>query len=368
MVHSPVTVPRSDVGSLPAIIGAGAQTSVGLDLPMTASCVRCGMNRFALSEYLRDEETGEPMALALLKSLPEDVFAFERMKTLAVAAAQEALAPWRDIMSDYSSSDSAIPIVLSVPHERPGFPKGSGRKLFVEITRELPVRADGPRCGIFDTGHEGGLAALGYAVHLIQNESALACLVGGVESFKEIETLHWFEAMGRIKKENQPHGFLPGEGAGFILVCSPELAKRGQVRALAEVVAWGRAVEPHPWYSAEPTIGTGLTQALQQVFAGQSPEEVQAEITYCDLNGECWRADEWGYAYLRTGKYHSEPLDMVHPADCWGDIGAASGTLLVGLACHQFFRAHHVKSTALIWTASDTRPLRAACLLRKTPE
>lgn len=350
------------------IIGAGAQTSIGFNLPMTAACVRCGMNRFALSEYLRDRECGEPISLALLKALPEELFAFDRMKVLAIAAAKEALAPWLKILSSRQGANYKIPVIISVPPVRPGFHEGEGKRLIQEIIKELPIKPDEPRCGMLDTGHEGGLAALGYAVDLLRNDAIPACLIGGVDCYKDIDTLHWIESLGRLKKADQPHGFLPGEGSGFILVCSKKIATYYQLKGFCEIMQIGRAIEPKPWYLNNPTIGEGLTKALQQVLKLEGSKGYKADVTYSDLNGESWRADEWGYAYLRTAKYHGEPLDIKHPADCWGDVGAASGTLLVGVACDEFSRHRHAKKTALIWSASDTRTWRSACLLHKIQE
>jgi len=129
------------------------------------------------------------------------------------------------------------------------------------------------------------------------------------------------------------------------------------------VVACSAAVEPQPWYSDRPTLGDGLTRALHALFEAEALEGSRADVTYCDLNGESWRVDEWVYAYLRTGKRHGEPLDLRHPAACWGDVGAASGTLLAGLAAFEIARQNSTQ-TMLVWTASDTGPYRTACVLR----
>src|SRR5262249_57656869 len=141
-------------------------------------------------------------------------------------------------------------------------------------------------------------------------------------------------------------------------------ARRHGLPALADVAAVGRGLEPRPWYRRTATQAAGLTQAFWQALDAREAEGEGAAFTYGDLNGEPWRADEWAFAYLRTGKRHGEPLDLRHPADCWGDVGAASGPLLVGLAVRELRRGRPGKDTALVWTASDIRPNRAACLLR----
>jgi 3-oxoacyl-[acyl-carrier-protein] synthase-1 len=128
---------------------------------------------------------------------------------------------------------------------------------------------------------------------------------------------------------------------------------------MAMLEATATAEEPLPWNSGRPTIGMGLTEALRAVF---DVKGIPVEV-YCDLNGESWRADEWSYAYLRTARHFVEPLAITHPADCWGDVGAASGPMLVALAIEQMINHRSASSRALVWTASDTLPLRAACTL-----
>ena len=46
---------------------------------------------------------------------------------------------------------------------------------------------------------------------------------------------------------------------------------------------------------------------------------------YCDMNGEPYRADEYGFACLSYQGVSSSPAsDFIAPADCWGDVSAAS--------------------------------------------
>lgn len=56
------------------------------------------------------------------------------------------------------------------------------------------------------------------------------------------------------------------------------------------------------------------------------------DATLCDQNGEAYRADEFGFMLARTSEGFVNPADFEAPADCWGDVGAASGPLFVVLA------------------------------------
>jgi 3-oxoacyl-[acyl-carrier-protein] synthase-1 len=285
---------------------------------------------------------------------------YERMKSMALAAAREALQPWWP-----HNEDKELGVLLAVPSARPGMEEGTGKKLIQEIIAELPVTPDKPRCGLMMTGHEGGITALHHAIETIRTAAVEAILVGGVECYQNIDTLHWLESQSRLKVEDESNGFIPGEGSGFVLLCSESAARRYHLPVFAEIRCTGRGVEPRPWFSEKATIGEGLTEAFQSMFGDQHCPEEKVGVTYCDLNGESWRADEWGYAYVRTGERHGSPIDLRHPAASWGDVGAASGPLLVGLASFELNRYRDAPNLALVWTASDMQPFRSACLLQR---
>jgi 3-oxoacyl-[acyl-carrier-protein] synthase-1 len=347
------------------IIGIGGQTSIGLSIPSINAAVRGDINCFFRSGYLLSAVNGGRLIVAALDTLPKHLSLATRMKTMALEAANQALAP---VSADSSHLPSGLPVVLSVPPPRPGFDGDSDINLTREIMESLPVGIDKKRCVMINTGHAGGIAALTYATKLVRDEKTPVCLVGGVESYIDIDTLHWLEALGRLKGEEFSNGFIPGEGAAFLLVCSREYAARFEIPQLSGIVGASQTIEPKPWYSGEATIGKGLTDALHGVFDLPTFNGRKAEVTYCDLNGESWRVDEWMFAYTRTGKSHGEPLNIRHPADCWGDVGAASGALLAALATHEFTHGHGNNGTALVFCASDTRPFRAACLLERSGE
>ena len=77
-------------------------------------------------------------------------------------------------------------------------------------------------------------------------------------------------------------------------------------------------------------IGEGLTRAVRNVFQAL-PREIRIDYTICDQNGEAYRADEFGFMLARMSEYFIDPSDFMAPADCCGDVGAASGPLFINL-------------------------------------
>lgn len=75
-------------------------------------------------------------------------------------------------------------------------------------------------------------------------------------------------------------------------------------------------------------LGEGLSDLFRTMRA-QMLENTQADHLICDMNGEPYRADEFGFAVIRAGELFKSPSDFSTPATCWGDVGAATGPLLL---------------------------------------
>jgi 3-oxoacyl-[acyl-carrier-protein] synthase-1 len=89
-----------------------------------------------------------------------------------------------------------------------------------------------------------------------------------------------------------------------------------------------------------------------------------ADVVLCDLNGESYRATEWSYAMARTFRDGQAVPPLVHPADCLGDVGAATGGVLLALAAAAMKKGLAPWKTALVWCSSDNGE-RAACAVNR---
>lgn len=345
------------------IVGLGLRTPIGLDTRMNAGAQAAGLKRFREVATMRDCHYGDAVVMSLFDALPNRDFADARMRALALAAGTEALQ--LDDKGNTWLAKARVPVCLALPRPRPGFSEQNARRLIDDIITHLPVTVDADRCLALMTGAEGVPALLSYAADYLLQEGVPAVLVGGVESYKNIDTIQWLDMTERLKRKGRPYGLIPGEGAGFLLLCRATTAARLALSPFAQLDGTGRAGEPHPWYSGEASRGQGLTEAFHQAFADRDPQLAAIHTVWSDLNGESWRAEEWSLAYLRSTPYQPEPLNHIHPADCWGDLGAASGAALAVLAAYHLPRETNPRAGALVWTASGELPNRATCILRR---
>jgi 3-oxoacyl-[acyl-carrier-protein] synthase-1 len=213
-------------------------------------------------------------------------------------------------------------------------------------------------------GRAAGLAAVLLASTAIENGQISGAIVGGVDSL--VRPSVWARlAQEEVLKdlETNPQGILPGEAAGF-LVLERDTRRNPPLSILA---AAGADHEPTAG-TDDPNQGEGLTQALWAVRSMAGVTE--SPLAICDLNGDRYRALEWGLAMTRalSGLAHRPDVpgsgDFWHPADCTGDTGAASGILGSIWAMDAMAKEYGGGDQVLVWGASEG-PLRAAVVLAR---
>ena len=163
-----------------------------------------------------------------------------------------------------------------------------------------------------------------------------------------------------MKSATHLDGFVPGEGAGFVLLADPGAAAAAGLKPLAGVSAAATGFESGHWYSPEPYLGDGLALTVAKL-AQSGTARVPFEEVYSSMNGESHWAKEWGVAGIRNKAALGQGYRIHHPADSYGDVGAASGVLMIGLAALGI-RDGYRRGPCLIYGSSD-RGQRAAVAL-----
>jgi hypothetical protein len=81
------------------------------------------------------------------------------------------------------------------------------------------------------------------------------------------------------------------------------------------------------------------------------------------LNGETARAREWSIVATRLGIELGDASTLEHPAIATGDLGAATGPVLLSYAAHALARNKQAGQQVWVYASSDD-PLRAGASLR----
>lgn len=341
------------------IVGCGAVTALGHSAPMTAASVRANLSRCKEIAYV--DKTGQPIKLSRVEIEEDSCRGIDRLTALAVPAAMETVsAPLQQKFAKEALEGAAI--CVGTASQRPGARPDAGQAVTARVAEELSICGSLRKQHAVAAGHASALIALQQAHAWIVAGAEEFVLVGGVDSYYDADTLDWLDDNKRLHSEANADGFVPGEGSAFCLLTSLGIAARYNMTPLAVVAAPCSTVEPNPMTSDGICLGEGLTSALRRTLNAALAGGGKADWILCDMNGESFRGTEWVYAYLRTGKHFVDPLEIWHPADCYGDVGAASGTVLIILAIEAWARNYARGNRALLWTSSDGSE-RAAVLL-----
>jgi 3-oxoacyl-[acyl-carrier-protein] synthase-1 len=347
------------------IAGAGVVTPIGLTLAETSASARARVAR--LREIDWHDRRFEPFIVGTVPDdgLPPLDEALEgeaiqyreaRMLRLAHAALEQAL-------QGLGPEAGPLPLLLGLPEHHTTQPI-DGKRFLERLTLQSKAALNLKASVAAARGRAAGVLALKRATQLIENAEFTYVLVGGVDSLVDLYVLGTLDLQGRIRGETVSDGFSPGEGAAFLLVTTQEQAQGANLPILARIAGAASASEPGHIYSDEDYLGEGLASAFTQLL-NATPPSGPIECIFASFNGERYWARELGTAQLRNSKCFAQELQMEHPAECFGDLGAAFGPTLVALAAHGI-DAGFRRAPCLTYASSDYGD-RAAVLLEKAP-
>ncbi len=339
------------------IVGVGATTAVGLNGAATAAAVRAGIDGFEEHPNMINQE-GDPYVLAMVLSVEASLTGIDRYIAMVEPAINDALEP----LQGFGQQQCELMAVVALPEKRPGLLEHLDNKIKSHILAQSTKHLVFSGIRTAYKGHALGLMALDAAGKLLAASECEFCLVGGVDSYIDPDTLDWIEENELLHTPSNAWGFIPGEAAAFCLLCSASTAYKYKLPVRAQVVSVSSALEKNRIKTETICIGEGLTQAVRGVVSGLPPN-VKIDYTICDQNGEAYRADEYGFMLCRLAEYFSDPSDYLAPADCWGDVGAASGVLYLSLLISAAERGYSKGPYTLLWCSSEGGE-RSAALIR----
>jgi 3-oxoacyl-[acyl-carrier-protein] synthase-1 len=218
----------------------------------------------------------------------------------------------------------------------------------------------------YSDGHAAAARAFGDALADLRAGVVARAIVCGVDSLIEPTTLRYFLSKRRVKTADHIDGFVPGEAAAALLLEPAAQASARGAQVLAVVEAASTASEPVTIWGDDPPPATGLSEAIRGALAQLTGARAPAQLIVCDLNGETYRAKEFGNAAARALSAIPTQWSLWHPADCIGDTGAAAFAVSACVAARALAKGYAKSERALILGSSDDG-LRGAVSLRRVP-
>jgi 3-oxoacyl-[acyl-carrier-protein] synthase-1 len=225
------------------------------------------------------------------------------------------------------------------------------------LSQASAVQIDMDASAVVPRGRAAALRALESALESLDSDPATPVVVGGVDTFLDLKLLADLDAEGRLLGPHVMDGFIPGEGAAFFVLHSPTDLPSVRTAALEGVAS---VKDPGFRHGTSPAKGEGLADAIDMLRT-QSEDSAPIATTFAGFNGENFDAKLWGVAQMRHNDFFSPQLLIEHPADKYGDAGAATGALLTVMAATALSKRQR-PGPALIWAASDSE-MRACALL-----
>jgi len=325
-----------------SIVASGLVTAVGFNAAATLAALRAGVSGVR-ETHLVDRQSGDPLQGGKV-DLPHWWEGLDKVVDLAAPAIDECL------QAALPEEAQNIPLLVGVAApDRPGRWKALDTQLLEKIEMKLDLERH-PDSLTIAKGQTSGIYAMAAAYDILRKRKARYCIIAGVDSYLQQDTVDAYASERRIMTEGNSNGFFPGEAGAAVLVTlgdwrhGPQLHVRGV----------GFAHEPAPIISGEPFRGEGLTKAVRVALkdAGLTLEDLAWRLT--DITGEHYKFKEASFAAGRLASGNREDIfDLWHPIEYLGEIGAAMVPVLLAWALHAGQKGYAPGARALCHVGHD---------------
>ena len=347
------------------LAATGMITPVGDSPETTAASIKAGISAYRTSDYENRQD-----GFITMTGIPEEIFTnfeleidqgseccerYDRIIKMAILAASQ-------VFQRHPVSES-VPLVLSFAESLPGTPNISPKVILDNLINHAELPIDREQVRTVHTGRAAVLQSLDLAQRFLYDLEHDYVLVGASDSYWDDSTLACLDEAERALALGVKNGFAPGEGACFFLLTRHLEKAHVQDDHIIALNPTGVAQEPGHLNSEKAYRGEGLHQAFLQALQGYEGEGIHS--VYSSMNGEHYWAKEYGVAMTRNESCFHQDVQHHHPADSYGDLGAATGAALIALAAEDL-RKINGPATHLVYASSDNA-WRAALLLEKIP-
>ncbi|AKQ63615.1 hypothetical protein A176_000527 [Myxococcus hansupus] len=357
--------PRPHAGRL-AITGLGMVSALGDNVIASCAASRAGMSRISSLEEVQvwDPVSRKPES-ARGAAIPWLTDGFSGNGRLA-ALSTEALLDLRS--HTYQHPNTLCAFHLCAPggyylHQmdaREGNPPSRHEERIVRYQQRLipavlrAAELQAVKAQPLWFGETGFLLALQAAHRQLDAGEVDSCIIGGVDSLVEPRLVEALDQLRLLKTPGNPVGMLPGEAAAFMQVERWDAAVRRGARVLATLEAPSVDTEPFHRMSRTPAMGEALVRCIRRTMAPLGGPRKQALRVIAALNGDSYRATDWGHALVTLRAQDDLPeAPAWYPAASFGETGAATGLLGICMAVRGLERGYLPETGVLLWVSGD---------------
>jgi len=335
-------------------------TPIGGTAETTAAAAKAGISAYQISDYKTRSCKQITMATvpdAALPKICDDLNTSEALSEQMGRMLMMAHAALSQTMESYPA-DAPLPLILCGPSVDTDLQVPFSHQFFDLLMTQTGIKLDRPNCRLISMGRAGVMTGIDVAMkYLALGHDYI--LVGGVDSYRNYDLLLKLSEQDRLRAEGVKDGFAPGEAACFLLLTGKAALAKSFNGAHLALSTPGLAQEAGHMSSPTPYTGDGLADAFRSAIKNHGAQRISC--VYSSMNGENFWAKEFGVAMLRNQHSMEDGVKHEHPMDAFGDLGAASGAVLVTLAGLSLVQEGKPRAS-LVYCSSDGAQRGAVCI------
>ena len=323
----------------------------GMNQACAAFCAGIKLPQKSITFELHDSDEEQAQPLSIM-GLPKSAFAYTGVARFSLNLAEAIL----DASAKFNF-DKKIPFVLMLPDPNDRGLEGEwqseeliearvnlfGKQIMAAVGYILGAEMPELDCHFCHADHTGIAKALNFYQYKHLNSDWNTCLIGAVDSLLNNDTLEFLLNEDKFKCEDTPTGFVPAESAGVFVISPSQM----------EGVVFDCIVE----------TGELITDDEQNLMPSSChfklidipAEESKKSLLISDINGEQFRAYEWGNLLLKLhqNNFANDFTETYYPVETFGESGTSTGFVSWLIALHCLSRKIFSSVDNIILSLSD---------------
>lgn len=301
------------------------------------------LSRLALDDLARNDGGAAKAPAPLLVAVGGDYYLREHLRRQLASAAASLPFPLEEIVEAESK------------RYKERVHQGFTTRLAKQV--KVPLDAAASRVAF---GEQAALAKiLPHAIASLKRGECESIIVGGVDSLVDEQRIRQLADLQLVKKPVNDAGFFAGEAAAFVRLERAERAR--DAKAVLEQVE--SADDQLHRLSAELPLGDVLATVARAAL-GDADARALPGLIINGLNGDHWQSWDLGHALVRSSPALAA-VPQWHPAESFGEIGAAMMPAMFCVAARAFDRSY-ARTDRILTCVNGNDGTKAAALLSRS--